>query len=102
MLQQQGSDQVVDVIDAGDLGKMRKSNDVRRRPIFFHLFQERKSVGSNAVALLVSESREEPKPSMSQLKIIGGFRDAALADNERLLALRQSHADDRPFFESVF
>src|SRR5205823_12824985 len=39
---------------------------------------------------------------MPQLKVVAGFGDAPLADDERLLAFRQRLADDRPFFECVF
>src|SRR5262249_9204963 len=55
----------------------------------------------DALGLLVNVGRKQPEAGVLDLELALGLGDAALAQQDRLPALGQRPADDRPFFQSV-
>src|SRR5262249_51530808 len=66
------------------------------------LFEQGGVLRLDAVLLLVQVSRVQPEALVLRREGVAGLGDAALAENQRLLALGEGLANDRPFFERVF
>src|SRR5260370_300572 len=102
MFQEQNSRQFANLIDAWDFREVRKSNCSRGRLFFLDLLEERNCLGFDAGPLLVNESGIEPEAGVFELEIAPRFGNTPFAKKKRLLAIGQSFANDRPFFESIF
>src|SRR5215510_7345714 len=97
MLQAQDRFQVGDVVDCGNLGKVRQTNEAGRRTLGLGSLQLRLRPGHDPAALLMKVRRVKPKLVVLDAKRAAFFRDASFAQEDRLPARGEGMTDDGPF-----
>ncbi len=89
----------VEVVDAIDIGIQRESDESITRCGFLHRREQRMGVLDQLVGSLMKTRGEQPEPRMLDDEPAGAFRDATLADEDRLPSVRECRADDSPLFQ---